>query len=76
MVDSMASLEHTMSRGIQGTLLAFLSRLWHGADRRYHPEQHYMRGPGPKWRAKHLAGSGHAGSRDISACPAERRRAM
>jgi hypothetical protein len=20
---------------------------------RYHPEQHYMRGPGPKWREKH-----------------------
>jgi hypothetical protein len=19
----------------------------------YHPEKHYMRGPGPKWRAKH-----------------------
>jgi len=19
----------------------------------YRPEQHYMRGPGPKWRAKH-----------------------
>jgi hypothetical protein len=19
----------------------------------YHPEQHYMRGPGPKWRQKH-----------------------
>jgi len=19
----------------------------------YHPEQHYMRGPGPKWREKH-----------------------
>jgi hypothetical protein len=19
----------------------------------YHPELHYMRGPGPKWRAKH-----------------------
>jgi len=19
----------------------------------YHPEQHYMRGPGPKWHAKH-----------------------
>jgi hypothetical protein len=19
----------------------------------YHPEQHYMRGPGPAWRAKH-----------------------
>lgn len=21
--------------------------------RTYRPEQHYMRGPGPKWRAKH-----------------------
>ncbi len=21
----------------------------------YRPELHYMRGPGPKWRAKHLA---------------------
>jgi len=20
----------------------------------YHPERHYMRGPGPKWRAKHM----------------------
>jgi hypothetical protein len=20
---------------------------------RYHPEAHYMRGPGPKWREKH-----------------------
>ena len=23
----------------------------------YHPEQHYMRGPGPKWRAKHASHS-------------------
>jgi hypothetical protein len=22
----------------------------------YHPERHYMRGPGPKWRAKHALG--------------------
>jgi len=22
----------------------------------YRPEQHYMRGPGPKWRAKHARG--------------------
>ena len=22
----------------------------------YRPEQHYMRGPGPKWRAKHQPG--------------------
>jgi hypothetical protein len=30
---------------------------WHStmADQpdRYRPEAHYMRGPGPKWRAKH-----------------------
>ncbi|MBR0754488.1 hypothetical protein JQ604_20075 [Bradyrhizobium jicamae] len=22
----------------------------------YRPERHYMRGPGPKWRAKHAIG--------------------
>jgi hypothetical protein len=33
----------------------------------YKPELHYMRGPGPKWHAKHdpaLASSGIGGSRD------------
>ena len=28
-----------------------LAGLW--KPRRYRPELHYMRGPGPKWRAKH-----------------------
>ena len=23
---------------------------------RYHPERHYMRGPGPKWLEKHSSG--------------------
>lgn len=36
---------------------ATVARLWHTLVRDlfdpYHPEQHYMRGPGPKWRAKH-----------------------
>jgi hypothetical protein len=27
---------------------------------RYHPEDHYMRGPGPKWREKHRASNGGA----------------
>ena len=31
--------------------------LWHSVTTdlfgTYHPERHYMRGPGPKWRAKH-----------------------
>jgi hypothetical protein len=24
----------------------------------YQPELHYMRGPGPKWREKHMRGAG------------------
>ncbi|MEI7806002.1 MAG: hypothetical protein WCI56_11795 [Hyphomicrobiales bacterium] len=27
--------------------------LWRRATDPYRPELHYMRGPGPKWRAKH-----------------------
>ena len=34
-----------------------MTRAWHVATHGlfdpYRPEQHYMRGPGPKWRAKH-----------------------
>jgi hypothetical protein len=26
-----------------------------GTVKKYRPEDHYMRGPGPKWREKHLA---------------------
>jgi hypothetical protein len=26
--------------------------------KRYHPERHYMRGPGPKWLEKHSGGIG------------------
>ena len=36
-----------------------LVRLWQGLRRdladSYRPEQHYMRGPGPRWHAKHAA---------------------
>lgn len=35
----------------------FFSAFWHeltrDAVRVYRPERHYMRGPGPAWRAKH-----------------------
>jgi hypothetical protein len=34
------------------------------ADRKYRPEEHYMRGPGPKWRAKHFA-DGAASREDL-----------
>jgi hypothetical protein len=38
-------------------LLTFLFPAWYGPSAKYQPEDHYMRGPGPKWRAKHLAKS-------------------
>jgi hypothetical protein len=53
---------------ISGSALALLPRpfallkpavaaFWHemtrGIGSPYRPERHYMRGPGPKWRAKH-----------------------
>jgi hypothetical protein len=31
-----------------------LRRSFGGAFDPYRPELHYMRGPGPKWRARHL----------------------
>lgn len=34
--------------------LGFLfSVFWHELSHHYRPERHYMRGPGPAWRAKH-----------------------
>lgn len=35
-------------------LLKLLFPSWYGSGRKYQPERYYMRGPGPKWRAKHL----------------------
>ena len=32
-------------------------RLIDRATDSYRPERHYMRGPGPKWHAKHSAGT-------------------
>jgi hypothetical protein len=35
---------------------AALARSWRGlVGEPYRPEKHYMRGPGPKWRAKYAA---------------------
>jgi hypothetical protein len=31
----------------------------------YRPELHYMRGPGPKWRAKHLISSPQIGNQSF-----------
>ena len=49
------------SRGELAKPLAELRTFWRQfiakAFDPYRPEQHYMRGPGPAWRAKHLGGS-------------------
>jgi len=44
-------------------LLADIGAFWHQFYARtfdaYRPELHYMRGPGPAWRAKHVVASSH-----------------
>jgi len=34
-------------------VVTFLGPSWDGPVKRYRPEEHYMRGPGPKFREKH-----------------------
>jgi hypothetical protein len=44
-----------------GAAATFLSSSWDGPVGRYRPEDHYMRGPGPKWREKHFLDRASAG---------------
>jgi hypothetical protein len=48
-------------RGAVSSLPTFLSSTWDGPVGRYRPEDHYMRGPGPKWREKHFLDRASAG---------------
>jgi hypothetical protein len=41
-------------RHFAGALVKLLNQFWDGPAPKYRPEAHYMRGPGPKWREKHL----------------------
>jgi hypothetical protein len=50
----MSSALISVFRGAATSLVRFFGPSWDGPVRQYHPEQHYMRGPGPKWREKHL----------------------
>jgi hypothetical protein len=36
-----------------GSAVRELRKVLRGLFDPYHPERHYMRGPGPKWREKH-----------------------
>ena len=40
-------------RRVVGAVITFLGPAWDGTVVKYRPEDHYMRGPGPKWREKH-----------------------
>jgi hypothetical protein len=51
----LAASLRSLSRSAVVGLLSSLFPSGYGPDRKYQPEEHYMRGPGPKWRAKHLA---------------------
>jgi hypothetical protein len=42
-----------MSWIVQNLILRVAKDLVHALTDPYRPELHYMRGPGPKWRAKH-----------------------
>ena len=52
-------------------LLTFLFPSAYGPLAKYRPQDHYMRGPGPKWRAKHLAQPMTPAQRAIAAHHAE-----
>jgi hypothetical protein len=48
-------------RGTVRSAVSFLSSSWDGPAGKYRPEDHYMRGPGPKWREKHFFDRASAG---------------
>ena len=45
----LAKLLHTQGSLLVATWTILRNRIF----TTYHPEQHYLRGPGPKWREKH-----------------------
>ena len=57
--DTLSSAANTGKRepGLLGEIWAFWQLFFVKAFDPYRPELHYMRGPGPAWRAKHVASS-------------------
>jgi hypothetical protein len=49
-----ASVFIAVLRSAVRSLLTFLGPSWDGPAVKYRPEDHYMRGPGPKWRERHF----------------------
>jgi hypothetical protein len=55
------SIVVSLLRTAVSSMLAFLSSTLDGPVGRYRPEDHYMRGPGPKWREKNFLDRASAG---------------
>jgi len=58
---SSASVVVSFLRSAVSAVMTFLGPSWDGRTRRYRPEDHYMRGPGPKCREKHILDRASAG---------------
>ena len=56
-----ASVVVSYVRSAISSLVTFIGPSWDGPRRKYRPEDHYMRGPGPKWREKHFPDRASAG---------------
>ena len=63
-------MRQARSTGFSSTLGAWLVSKIRRLDRNllesYHPELHYMRGPGPKWREKHGQAPAATGVRKLA----------
>jgi hypothetical protein len=55
--NSTAAESHDRRPGLIGEIREFWQQFIVAAFHPYRPEQHYMRGPGPAWRAKHVSSS-------------------
>jgi len=53
-------LPYRMADALRAVLRKADQKLVH----RYHPERHYMRGPGPRWQAKHGQHQAASGGQD------------
>ena len=51
----------SLSARVVRAVVTFLGPSWDGPVKRYRPEEHYMRGPGPKFREKHSLGRASPG---------------
>jgi hypothetical protein len=60
-ISHVASMFVALARSALGAVVTFVGSCWDGPTGKYRPEDHYMRGPGPKWRAKHFIDRACAG---------------